>query len=768
MVQRIGIVAGLLALAALLWLFLQRPAARGAGERRAEATPVERASAPAPTLTPAAAEASASGSATRVASEIVEATTPADPPAAASTHLLRVRVVDGGGRPCAGLPVRAELASEARSFTRSYRATTGAGGEAEFKALDAGAPFDAPDLGVRVTLDGLFEPPVELRFPADPWPSEALELVLPPAGALVVVVLDERGEPLASGKRDVELRLARELQAGTKIWRERAQVSAPIEAGEARFAAVGLGLACTVSYDDRPDHPPAELELDGPLRAGEELRVELRLPASEGFVALRVLAPDGSPLAAAQVEASLVRQIGGGSFSSGETHTTDGAGRLVLPVREGWSEGQVRKYTLLHRPTDGPECQGDVDLSRELAPGTSELGDVALRPRPVLVAGRVLDRDGKGVAASLTVERRYGEGENEDWAHVAWSDAGEDGRFVFYDEPPDTPLRLSIDSDEHQPIDPREFAAGTSNLEIVLTRGVGLRGSVLVPAGMSPLAIQVEARGASERDRRSTAVDASGDFELTGLAPGTYEVEFSLRPTDQLLFGVSAVQARGGEDDPRLAQVDLRAHARRVLLTVRASDGSPAAGGWVHVRNGRAWEQVAFVIEGGTAEVLVPATGSDVEISVPGHRTLFLDGLADDREVRLESAFRVRCELAPDVPLPEDGGLQLRLVPDGGEPGSSHYSLYRAHEQVGWFSTAFGDDENTFDERRALEVAVPGPGTYRVVFHLVMGSDGGGKISYSIAGEGANAVIALDERSAGAAFVLAPQRSEYADHLAGK
>jgi hypothetical protein len=761
MFQRLGLVAGVCAIAVVLWLLLQRPTARGGDLERGPAPAQARTEPDEPLAAPRAG--TTSGDGTRVASEGTAAPALLDEIAPAPTRQLRVRVLDEFGAPVAAADVRMKI-EDGESGQHNFSAVSGQDGLATFSRLDELHLMEGME--ARVALAGLFEPPVEKSFSIEPWPAEPLELVMPTAGSIVVAVLDEEGEPLAAGKRDVELRLERELLPGARIWRERAAAGAPIESGLARFSAVGLGLRLSAHYDDRPDHAPAELAFEGPLRAGEEVRVELRLGEAAALLTLRLIAPDGRPLATAEVEAGFRRLIGGGSFSGSDSFRTDAEARLIVPLREGWQEGQQRFLTILHRPADGPECKAEIELSREIL-GDEDLGDVVLRARPVLVSGRAVDVEGNGVSgARITIEHHYSE---QDWGHVTWGEVEADGSFAFYDNPPDSPLRLSVDTDEYQPLDPLPFVAGTSGLEIVLRRGVRLAGTVLAPEGMSPLAFEVTAVGANPRDQRGNGVDASGAFELTGLAPGTYDVEFALRPTSERLLVVPAVLAReNGEPDPRLAEVDLRALARRVRLGVHTADGAPAAGGWAHVLGDPDAQQVAFVIEGGEAELLVPAAGSDVELSVPGHRLLRLEGLAADREVRLDAAFRVRCELAPDVPLPQGGSLQLRLSPSGPDVLREHYTLYRAHEQVGWFSAAFGDEGNTFDERRELAVFVQEPGTYDVTFHLVMGSEDGGSISYSVQTDRSCERITLAETSAGETFVLAPERDTYAQLLTGK
>lgn len=771
--KRAGILIGVVALVLLAWVITREPARRG-GVRTEPAT--EPAATPqAPSLHPAdslpltnVARAREAAGVLAESSEAVVA--PAEPLLPA--RRLRVRVRAESGDALQHMDVRIELASELHQRSTSHTAQTDAHGLATFDGLERDDVLGDEDLEVRVSLEALFLPVVETRFLGEPWPSEPVELVVPGSGAVVVTVVDEKGELLSGRGRDVELTVERELQPGAQVWRESARLTRTLDEGQATFPVVGLGLELQASYDDRPDHPPGQVEFAGPARPGEQVRVELRLPEPEAVLTLRLLAPDRTPLASVPVEVGFRRVIGDGSFSSSDQRSTDGEGRLAVSLREGWSEGERRELTLSHRPTGRPESHASVDLSRELGPHERDLGDILLVERALLVGGRVVAPPGANLSeVSVAVERSWGEGGEDSWDSMAWTSVAADGSFAFYDDPPGVPLRLAPESNAFQPIEPIPFVPGTSNLEIHLREGVTLRGNVLLPAGLPPQAIGITASGAEERSRRSTAASGAGVFELSGLAPGSYDVEFSLRPTAESLLVIPGVVARAGDgQDPRLVDVDLTALARRVRLGVLASDGTGAQGGWVHVLQSPGGQEIAFVIEAGVAELLVPAAGSDVEVSVPGHRLLRIDDLATDREVRLEPAFRVQCELAPEVELPASGSLQLRLLPTSpAGNASSNYTLYRGHEQVGWFSTAFGNDENSFSsERRTLEFVVPSLGTYEVVFHLVRGSESGGRISFSLAAAGANARLTLDESSAGATFTVEPEPTEYAQKLAGK
>lgn len=763
MAKTLGFVAALAGVALLGWLLL-RPGGAPRGARGAEATAAERTEAAAPELAPAPVATEAA----RQAGPVVTAREDgADVPAAQAPRPapdLRVAVRDEQGQPLAGLEVLAGIQRSAGPDREWISAHTDAQGLAAFHDL---RPREAALAGglLRVSLAGLFVPAIALERPVEPWPEEPLELVVPRAGAVEVRVLEASGEPHRAENRVLELRLERELAPGAMVWRESARLVAPLEDGVARFAPVGLGLRLSARLAGRDEVEPAALELDGPRDPGELVRAELRLAPPAPLVTLRVLTPERAPLASSELSVALLRRAVGGAIQEGEQRTTDAEGRLSVPVRGSRSEGETRTLILTHQPGAGPEARGSVELPRELASGTHDLGDVVLAARPLLVSGRVIDAQGRGIQeAVVALESRTEYGESSYWDSFAWCEVQEDGSFASYVEAPaDEPLRLAVNSTAHEPFEALEFTPGTAGLEIVLRRGLSLRGSVRVPEGMSPLAIGVLARGAREIDRREIGVEASGTFELTGLPPGTCDVEFLLRPTAESVLVVPGVRVAEGESDPRLVDVDLTQLVRRVRLGVRAADGSPASGGWARLLRADDAQQVAFVIEAGVAELLLPAAGADVEVSVPGHRLLEVLGLVGDREVTLASSFRVQCELAPHVVLPPGGELQLRLMPVNAT--RTHCMLFRAHEQAGWFSSAFGSAQNSFDERRVIEVEIQSPGEHEVVFHLVHGRASGGRMSISLNAGGPNTRLVLDESSAGKTFLVEPDAEAYARRL---
>ena len=156
MFQRLGLVAGVCAIAVVLWLLLQRPTARGGDLERGPAPAQARTEPDEPLAAPRAG--TTSGDGTRVASEGTAAPALLDEIAPAPTRQLRVRVLDEFGAPVAAADVRMKI-EDGESGQHNFSAVSGQDGLATFSRLDELHLMEGME--ARVALAGLFEPPVE-------------------------------------------------------------------------------------------------------------------------------------------------------------------------------------------------------------------------------------------------------------------------------------------------------------------------------------------------------------------------------------------------------------------------------------------------------------------------------------------------------------------------------------------------------------------------------------------------------------------------------
>lgn len=197
-------------------------------------------------------------------------------------------------------------------------------------------------------------------------------------------------------------------------------------------------------------------------------------------------------------------------------------------------------YFLAARTTGYPEL---AVPGVEITPGDEavDLGTVVLSPG-VILRGRVVDGDGRGVAgARLSVRRADGAElvmRRDDSPWFANRRSETDGRFTLETIPRDSRLILLVSARDHLPWQD-EVEVGTSDLDldIELERAVSIRGLVLGDDG-GPLLARVEALALVEEwsaetrgrardlglERRVVGSEADGSFEIGPLVTGRYEL----------------------------------------------------------------------------------------------------------------------------------------------------------------------------------------------------------------------------------------------------
>jgi hypothetical protein len=677
---------------------------------------------------------------------------------------LLVKVVDGRGTPVPHVPVLLDLVDG--RVNQHWNETTRADGLATFRRIGVNRPLGAATLGT-VSIAGTLDPPVEVPFRLADWPEAPLVLVVPDRGSVVIELVDEQGRLRTDLERDVELVIEREQHGGAMLYNRPRERVTP-EGGRARFPLVGLGLRLRASCDGRPRFAPVEATFAGPLRAGEELVQRLVVGAPETTLLFRVLDPRNQPLAQSQVEVEITMHTGRSSISTGgERLPTDAEGRVRMPLLDRWYAGSTLVLGLTHETG----LAAEVDLSREFPPGEADLGDVAMKVPPVLVAGRLVDVDGKPVSyAQVKVETHAGNDPSAtQWWPILWANSGEDGSFSFAEGTTASDLRLAVSSQDFIDPEPLPFARGARDLMIVLERGGALAGSILAPEGLSPTTFELRC-GSQESWDNSGAIEADGTFVLRGLAPDSVDVSVCLVPGQARLKDIHGVAVVDGETtrDPRLQGIDCRDLLSALHVSVKSADGLPADGGWVRVL-GSTGREAGFLIEQGKALVLGPREPLDLEINVPGHRIERRFDVRSDLEVALQAAFRVRLELAREVELPaEPTRLQVRLErlsgPEDMRPAES-LDLFRGAERTGWWNRYFGNDTNSFDASREVFATVQEPGFYTVEFFLVTGSPGGAMTSSSLTTSSDTPPLELDESRADATLRVKPDAHSLAEAL---
>ena len=380
---------------------------------------------------------------------------------------------------------------------------------------------------------------------------------------------------------------------------------------------------------------------------------------------------------------------------------------------------------------------------------------------------------------SLQVERPYPQGAGREpvWRFSLSGEVREDGSFLLQDEPPADELRLVVDPNDYVQPAPIPFAPGTRDLVVVVQGGGSIEGSLRAPDARLLGMIELRAELPGGKPLRGVRTDLAtarsggvlGHFKIPGLPPGSVDVNVVLVPGGVVLRTVEGVSVVDGETshDPRLQDVALSELVRSLKIRVHLADGTAAQSGWVRVIEASGSRTGAgFLIQEGEAHVTTRMEPVDLEINVPRCLVARLAQVESDREVVLEPAFTVRVELPVDVPLPPAGSsLQVRLAPSREAP--DHLSLFRDGENAGWWSPSFGDEQNTFDERRSLELVIQELGSYEAGFNVVYGNPEGGRMSFGIPASEATHRIEIGASSAGRVFRVEPDPRQYAERLAG-
>lgn len=462
---------------------------------------------------------------------------------------LRVQVVDAYGHPAAGVGVSATAGGAGGGHHRAD-AMTGSDGIARLERVRRGV-LDGGDGPLRVVACVVSSAPVERTLDSRPWPTEPVRLQLPPTGSLHLRCVDPDGQRIEDNVL-VRIGTGRGATAGTTHWLA--------ERGELEVLWVALGDALTINGQTvglSPKYSGTPKQVAGPRTEGERVEFELTFEAPPVRLLGRALGPEGAALEDVSIAIASAADI----WSLAEDRT--GAGgqfelRLgYLPVKEERPLVLRLKSLALEAPIELPQRTEDRDL---------RLGDIRFTPVPQLVAGRVVDVEGRGIAgASVTVELRSGtldlsgfspEPGLETWSADPSATVRTDlaGRFVVHGKPADTERRLRASAEGYRAPDPQKLVPGDETLEFVMERApTPIAGRVIVESQDSIRHLRLKCKPATGRWL------GGGRFEL--MRENDAPVDLEILTDGDSPVGVDPLVRIEGivdADDPRLACIDLR------------------------------------------------------------------------------------------------------------------------------------------------------------------------------------------------------------------
>lgn len=385
---------------------------------------------------------------------------------------LRVRVVDGDGTLVAGAPVAIIDDVLKRPRQRAMRPTT-ANGEASFTYLAQSLAKGADGVGYAVILN--FPQSNQRRVSLDPknLPTEPIELVMPPAAPMKIVLVDAAGEPV-KGASTIALGvsgLGRNGQPSKNRAGFEVQVQQRTTSGSTRFPWVEVGSAFEILVTGAGTRADQVFAVTGPPAAGELYTLELVWDAQLPSLVGRAVGPDGAPLRSRHGRLRLSENRAQRQSSA---FLCDEEGRFKLRIDETWTPGSERMGLLSMTQTDerGP-LEAELDLSFDVPPGETDLGNVVFEGIPLLASGQVLDADGEPMAGAHAVAQYRKSGSDEgSWQNVegAADTTGPDGWFTIYGEPLAKTLRISVRRRGFEG-GQAPFEAGDREVQLVLTEG---------------------------------------------------------------------------------------------------------------------------------------------------------------------------------------------------------------------------------------------------------------------------------------------------------
>ncbi len=325
------------------------------------------------------------------------------------------------------------------------------------------------------------------------------------------------------------------------------------EEGEARFRHVLIG--CFIYFSIQGITDPVAFK--GPTIDNPDVVVECNL--GERFPALvgTLVGPDNKPLGARQID--LTFQLESEMIETPIRTDKNGTFHAFVPSRLTGKAVAVSAHAA--------KLCGQLEV-RGAMTGIVDVGVVAMRPKPLLVAGRVQRADGKP-SSHVVLQYRMGKAWRSVMGiHPTWSGQGE---FQFFGIVPEGDLRLVVNTRDFARIAPIEFTRGMRDVWIELSPGGVLRATLVTDAALDWTKLRFELFRADGQQsvkltnspRRKMAYPTGGslvEFVCRGLAPGVYRLCVRAPGSGKPLVEIPDLLVNAGEEasDPRLRDIPVR------------------------------------------------------------------------------------------------------------------------------------------------------------------------------------------------------------------
>jgi protocatechuate 3,4-dioxygenase beta subunit len=257
------------------------------------------------------------------------------------------------------------------------------------------------------------------------------------------------------------------------------------------------------------------------ITAGAEVSGVVIKLGTGGTLSGTVLGSDGQPLSDATVKVVSFKRnerdrewVPTWQLNRAEGHMTDGEGSFSIT---GLKPGPI----LVGVEAPGHQMLVKKDLTVAEAQVTG--GQVFALERGLTISGRLLGEDGKAVSsANLWVSRQPNPGEQPSYNPGNRGRVNADGSFEI-DRLTAGSYTLTVTAAGYVQEQVKDVAAGTTNLQVRLAKGLSISGRVVLPDGTPAIDTWIRARG--EDDRQGGAqTNEKGEFEIKGLGRGAYAI----------------------------------------------------------------------------------------------------------------------------------------------------------------------------------------------------------------------------------------------------
>jgi hypothetical protein len=612
-------------------------------------------------------------------------------PAVDAAPRLRVRVVDDGGRPLAGIPVEWRSIRNGRVVRGVATVRAAADGIAEFGEVTAIEGRSGGSLLGIVALEVLARDPPQMLVDLSALRGEDVVIALPRGDLLGLRVLDAMGHPVAldgKGRAFGEVEVFGVFGGDETRLREQSpvRVNQPISVsagrGEIAFVESGLEVEVLLKLDDgsivssRYEFVPRE----------SSSIAEVRLPPPGPRIEGRFVLGLRSPIDVTRVDARVEMISGHSGIEEVLPAKVAADGRFVIETG-----GHVDDYNDLHVRFLDPA--GSVIgvwryTYRRGEAATRLVGDVVI-PDPIpIVSGRVVDDAGSPVAgaelrAALVISDRLPPEAPDPADAVQWfvSKSAADGSFVA--SAPFEVSRCTIwaSAAGHQKgRTPTVVRRGAADVTLVLPRLGTVAGRLLLPGSTDvdgftarlSMTESIDAEGNENPVDRETVtndevrgdVGRDGTLTFPDVEPGVHTLWLSFRSSaGEETRRVQRIVVKPGAETT-VAPIDLRSTRfprAMIVLPVVATGGASRP----LVKN---WKLVSIRSDGRRGATFDPDSSPDfqgggapqVDVVAPGFRS---------KRVPCGDGLQV-VELAPGAPLvihvvppPSPGSARVVVVP---------------------------------------------------------------------------------------------------------